>query len=228
MKKYIVALLFIGNAAFAQNTTGHHAKAKHIEGCPDPSPSKSSLARHHHPRKKHPMVMHEETIVVDDSRATAVVNINRGNIYVNDSLVAKTTHPKYEDYHIIINHVSPPPMAVLNENSFTGMSHERPRLGVYTSSCCNEGAMIDDVIRCSPADKAGLYPGDLITKIDSHEITGKDDLINAMDRYSAGDEVSVTYVHFGRTYTTDAKLAAKGDEGCCRYTEEYTDCGNCH
>jgi serine protease Do len=80
----------------------------------------------------------------------------------------------------------------------------RPWLGVvlYTvdqyavlrySLAVDKGALITEVAAGSPADKAGIKPGDVITKFADIEITSADDLIQAIHSSEIGQEVEITF-----------------------------------
>ena len=225
MKKYIFATLLVVsiihcNVGSSQTTGNKKSKKSDIAGCPSDKPK-----RHiHHPLHKKPiLVMHDETISVDNHLPVTVVQINRGNVTVNDSFVAKIINPKYENYRIVINNILPQ-MNVSNNNTFTGNKPERPRLGVYTSSCCDEGAMIEDMVPCGPADKAGLRPGDLITRINDTKVKNRRDLIDALGNYKDGDKITVTYLHYDDEKTTNAVLVAKDKEEDCGCNDEAYQC----
>ena len=53
------------------------------------------------------------------------------------------------------------------------------------------GAYVDDVSAGSCAEKAGIVPGDIITKMGGEEIKSYDDLKSAIKRHSAGESVEV-------------------------------------
>ncbi len=55
-------------------------------------------------------------------------------------------------------------------------------------------------------EKAGLQTGDIITKIDDTEVTGKDDLISAKNEYQVGDTVTLTVYRGGETLTVQVTL----------------------
>ena len=71
------------------------------------------------------------------------------------------------------------------------------------------GPTVSGVTKGSPADKAGLRDGDVITKIDSTEIRGYQDLITAIRRDRVGQSISVTYIRAGQTHTTQITLAER-------------------
>ena len=53
------------------------------------------------------------------------------------------------------------------------------------------GARIEEVGKGSCAEKAGLKPGDIVTKLDNTKIESANDLINAKNKHKAGDTVTV-------------------------------------
>jgi serine protease Do len=80
----------------------------------------------------------------------------------------------------------------------------RPWMGVslYTvdqlvvlrySLAVNQGALITGVASGSPADKAGLKAGDVITQLDGNNITSVDDLNKLVRSYKIDQQVSLTY-----------------------------------
>jgi len=80
----------------------------------------------------------------------------------------------------------------------------RPWLGVqvatvtstiqqYYNLAVNTGALITSVTSGSPADTAGLRPGDVITKMDDKDISTTEDLISAISSHQIGDKVEITY-----------------------------------
>lgn len=69
------------------------------------------------------------------------------------------------------------------------------------------GAQIRDLVPGGPSDKAGLKPGDLITKIDNDPVSSVDDLIVSIRKHQVGDPVTVTYIRDGKTATAKAVLS---------------------
>lgn len=72
-----------------------------------------------------------------------------------------------------------------------------PLLGVTLADVYNRGgvdyARIQTVESGSPADKAGLKPGDVITKIDGRPTQGADAVIATIRSFQPGQSVSITY-----------------------------------
>ena len=79
-------------------------------------------------------------------------------------------------------------------------------LGVRLGS--NE-AVIDEVIRGSAADRAGLEDGDLLLKVDDREITESRDLSRALRRKHVGDRITLVVLRNGQEITIDAKLGKR-------------------
>ncbi|MFJ3494904.1 S1C family serine protease [Streptomyces sp. NPDC086091] len=63
-----------------------------------------------------------------------------------------------------------------------------------------------------PADKAGLKPGDVITKLDDTVIDSGPTLIGQIWTHQPGDKVKVTYERGGKTSTVDLTLVARKGE----------------
>lgn len=64
------------------------------------------------------------------------------------------------------------------------------------------------IIAGSPADKAGLQAGDVITQIDSTKVDQTHSLTSIIDKDQVGDQVSLTIVRDGKTIHVSATLAA--------------------
>ncbi len=74
----------------------------------------------------------------------------------------------------------------------------KPRLGVSvfsmpsTSGMFPRGAYISEVEAGSPAEKAGLKPGDIMVELNGEVIASADDLMKGLDAFGEGDTVKVT------------------------------------
>ncbi|MER7542317.1 trypsin-like peptidase domain-containing protein [Spirillospora sp. NPDC127506] len=66
----------------------------------------------------------------------------------------------------------------------------------------------DPVVKGGPADKAGLKPGDVITKIDDKPIEDATDLIAQIRSRAPGDQIKVTYERDGKESTVQVTLGA--------------------
>ena len=98
-----------------------------------------------------------------------------------------------------------------------------PALADALNLSVDHGVLIGKVEAGSPAAKAGLKAGttqatiqgqtvvlggDVITKIDGHEITTFDDLANGISSKKPGDTVQLEIVRDGHTMTVNVTLAA--------------------
>lgn len=72
----------------------------------------------------------------------------------------------------------------------------------------NQGAYVAEVTSGSPADKAGIKQGDVITAIDGEEITSSDGVVLAVRSHNVGDTVSVTLVRGSQTQTVSVTLGS--------------------
>ncbi|CAL9476623.1 hypothetical protein SUDANB6_02951 [Streptomyces sp. enrichment culture] len=67
----------------------------------------------------------------------------------------------------------------------------------------------ESVEQGGPADKAGLRPGDVITKLDDRVIDSGPTLIGEIWTHQPGDEVTVTYERDGRQHTVELTLGSR-------------------
>ena len=227
MKKFTIAMLI---AVSVFNCMEGNAQTKHIAGCPDVT------VKHHRP-----IVPRTETIEVNSAVSPAVVEFTKGKIYVNGNVVSTEKHPYADDYTVKITYTAQAPAAmnVMPSKSYTGNAGSA-LLGVYTTYC-GGGAKIDEIIPCSPADKAGLDEGDVITKVNSKEIGSTQDLKDAITGFGVGENVTITYRHHGETETANVKLGdkekvenntacirTKSSDGCHSGYSSYNSCNNCY
>ncbi|WP_156727897.1 S1C family serine protease [Streptomyces apocyni] len=96
-----------------------------------------------------------------------------------------------------------------------------PMIGasVSTQENARDGARIpergvdnsDPILNGGPADKAGLEPGDLITKLGDRPIDSGPTLISEIWTYQPGDEVELTYERDGKERTVELVLESKDE-----------------
>ncbi|HAR98391.1 MAG TPA: peptidase [Syntrophus sp. (in: bacteria)] len=73
------------------------------------------------------------------------------------------------------------------------------------------GALIADVFRGDPADKAGLKPGDIVTQVNGKPIKDSHELLMIISTLHVGDRVNVTFVRDGRERTVPVVAAERKD-----------------
>jgi putative serine protease PepD len=83
-------------------------------------------------------------------------------------------------------------------------------LGIHVGDATNgAGALIGSVTANSPASKAGLKAGDVITKFDSTPITSADDLTAAVTAHAPNDKATVTVTRGGKSMQIDVTLGIR-------------------
>jgi 2-alkenal reductase len=85
-----------------------------------------------------------------------------------------------------------------------------PRVAAMYRLPVQYGVYITDVTTNSPADKAGLQPGDIITGIDKTTIDETHAYINTLFQYSAGDSVTLTLMRNNREIQVQVTLGESG------------------
>ncbi|MEU8249245.1 trypsin-like peptidase domain-containing protein [Nonomuraea sp. NPDC048916] len=84
-------------------------------------------------------------------------------------------------------------------------------LGVSVTDASGDvpGALIRQVTAGSPAEKAGLKQGDLITKIGDKAVDGGDTVVGQVRGFKVGQQVQISYMRDGRTSNVTVTLEEK-------------------
>ncbi|MEO6406353.1 MAG: PDZ domain-containing protein [Ferruginibacter sp.] len=90
-------------------------------------------------------------------------------------------------------------------NMTWGNGANKPYLGVSTEKD-DAGAKITDVVKGSPAEKAGLEKDDIITKLGDKKITGSQDLFDAVNAKKEKEEVKISYLRGKKEKSAKATL----------------------
>lgn len=78
--------------------------------------------------------------------------------------------------------------------------------GAYISA---SGGSEPAVVADSPADKAGIKSGDVITKVEGKAVDSTHPFSSLIAQHSVGDKVAITYVRDGKETTVSVTLAAR-------------------
>jgi len=83
----------------------------------------------------------------------------------------------------------------------------RSFLGVTSSKPDDvDGARVMQVTKGSAAEKAGLRPGDLITKVDDEDISDPQSLTDVVRQHQPGDKIAITFSRDGKVLKDSATL----------------------
>lgn len=128
----------------------------------------------------------------------ALLNIKGEVIGINTVKYSDTT-VEGMGYAIPIDTAAPIIEALMNKETIP--ESEQAYLGITGSNITEsysqqlkipQGIYVQAVQENSPADKGGLYAGDVITQFNGNSISTMEDLINKLENYRAGDEITIT------------------------------------
>ncbi len=71
------------------------------------------------------------------------------------------------------------------------------------------GVLVEEVVKDSPAEKAGFQAGDVIYKVEGREIHDYQDLVRTLNYYDPEDEVKIEYSRKGSKKSIEVKLGKK-------------------
>ena len=136
-----------------------------------------------------------------------------GEVIGIDSIKVAQVGVEGMGYAISINQAMP----IINELMKTGYI-VRPwiGIGVYTldssvasmyNLAVDKGVLITEVAKGSPAEKAGLKAGDIITKVEEKEIASVDELLTLVNTYKVGQMVKITFWRDSDQKTASITLA---------------------
>ena len=123
--------------------------------------------------------------------------------------------------------------AIITDIMENGQITNKPSFGITAGTMTQQmaaqyqidqtsGAFVYSVNKGGAGEKAGLKMGDVITKVDSTDITSMEDLTAAKKGHKAGDTVTVTYYRDGQTQTTELTFDAKTDDTDSTQQEQQT------
>lgn len=98
------------------------------------------------------------------------------------------------------------------DRAYLGVKTQPMEAELSSAFQVTHGALIAEVQTDTPADKAGLKGGDIITKVNNTEIRDDQHLRNFISRMEPGTTVSVEYNRDGKTKSLSVKLAQLPDE----------------
>ena len=75
-----------------------------------------------------------------------------------------------------------------------------------------KGAFVWNLYKGSPADKAGLLPGDFVTRVSGRLIQDSGDLTQVVGNFNAGDTEEFTVMRYGRPLTLRVTIGRRDDQ----------------
>jgi serine protease Do len=72
------------------------------------------------------------------------------------------------------------------------------------------GVLIVELLRRSPAERAGLSPGDVVVAVDGHPLEDAAELRNHLARVAVGSELDLTVIREGRQLHVKIKVGEAG------------------
>ncbi len=96
-----------------------------------------------------------------------------------------------------------------NKGTYLGVEAETlsPQLAAYFG--VKSGVLLETVYEDSPAEKAGLKAGDVITSINKREVADFEDLMRILDYYNPGETVTAKIMRQGSKKTREVTLGDK-------------------
>jgi putative serine protease PepD len=88
-------------------------------------------------------------------------------------------------------------------------SVEHAYLGVATEDAADGGATLAEIRTGTPAARAGLQNGDVVTRLDGQTVGSADELRRLVDAKSPGDKVALTVERNGSTKTVNVTLGTR-------------------
>ncbi|HEX8462369.1 MAG TPA: PDZ domain-containing protein [Segetibacter sp.] len=107
-----------------------------------------------------------------------------------------------EDFNFNLPNVPMPPSAPFNISL-----NRKPRIGMQIQDVEEgKGVTIKDVDDDSPASKAGLKEGDVITQLNGKELVGVDEMRTEIKDIKEGDTLKLSYKRDGKNQTAELKI----------------------
>jgi putative serine protease PepD len=90
-----------------------------------------------------------------------------------------------------------------------GSAPERAYLGLTTSPASGGGAQVQQATAGGPAQRAGIQPGDVVTRVDGEPVQDPDDVAAAIEDEAPGDEIEITVRRGGDERTLTVELGER-------------------
>jgi serine protease Do len=169
------------------------------------------------------------TIVIDGDKVTVngkpITELNEENIAIKKLYrvmpdladIDVDANPWIAGVHPPIPPIPPLPPLPWNEDNFSIDNNDiainfnaKPMLGVYTEKD-EKGAKVTNVVDDSPAAKAGLMKGDIITKVDDKKVDDPSSLADIIGAMEPDKEVTIYFLRDKKEKKISVKLGERKD-----------------
>jgi serine protease Do len=153
----------------------------------------------------------------------ALLDVEGRVVGINSAILSRTGGFAGVGFAIPINLVRSVAEQIVNtgrvERGFLGVAPQDLTEDLTSQFGAEKGALISQVTEESPASRAGLKAGDVITKVNNTEIRDARNLLLAVSQIAPGTEVTIEYIRDGKSELTKATLARRDDEALARSDE---------
>ena len=130
-----------------------------------------------------------------ESKTTAILGENKSRTY-------SYNYNNNDDFHFNM-----PDGGMPNIENFDFNFNHKPRIGLQIQDVEEgKGVKVKDVDDNSPASKAGMKEGDIITQLNGKDVAGVDDLRDGIKDLKEGDAVNFGYKRDGKNQTAEIKI----------------------
>jgi len=86
-------------------------------------------------------------------------------------------------------------------------------LAMYFGLADKNGVLISRILEDSPAERAGLQPGDVIISFDDENVRNTQDLIRMVFKKKVGEKAILKIIRSGKVYSARVEIGARPEEG---------------
>jgi len=136
----------------------------------------------------------------------ALVN-SKGQVIGINSAKIKGTGVEGLGFAIPINYIKPKMQALVKPILKIGIAGQDVTDAISKQYKLPIGFYIEEVQDFSPAEKAGIKPGDVIVKFDGEKVASVSDINKAKGKHKSGDTVKVEIIRDNKSKTLEIKLS---------------------
>jgi serine protease Do len=150
----------------------------------------------------------------------ALLDVEGRVIGINSAILSRSGGFAGVGFAIPINLVRSVAEQIVNtgrvERGFLGVAPQDLTEDLTSQFGAEKGALISQVTEDSPAARAGLKAGDVITKVNSVEIRDARSLLMTVSQIAPNTEVTIEYLRDGKTVSAKTKLSRRDDDVLAR------------